>query len=60
MCDIGTPQIAHWMQALNGAAFTITEIVVTLIRQIVAEILAGSDGNVTIGSADSPLPTTGV
>jgi hypothetical protein len=41
------------MQALNGLAFTITEILVTLIRQIVAEILAGS--NVTIDSADSPL-----
>ena len=48
------------MQALGGAVFTITEFIFETIRQIVAEILAGSDGNVTIGSADSPLPTTGV
>lgn len=32
-------------KTLNGLVFTITEIPVPLIREIVAEILAGGDGN---------------
>ncbi len=42
-------------KTLNGLVFTITEIPVPLIREIVAEILAGGDGNVTVASNIVPL-----
>jgi len=42
-------------KTLNGLAFTITEIPVPLIREIVAEILAGSDGNVTAAANVAPI-----
>ena len=41
-------------KSLNGLVFTITEIPVPLIREIVAEILAGGDGNV----ASNVVPLT--
>jgi hypothetical protein len=46
-------------KTLNGLVFTITEIPVPLIREVVAEILAGGDGNVTPAAtdADEPEPT---
>ena len=47
-------------KSLNGLVFTITEIPVPLIREIVAEILAGSDGmaasNVVPLKAPEPEP----
>jgi len=42
-------------KTLNGLVFTITEIPVPLIREIVAEILAGGDGNVTPAANVVPL-----
>jgi hypothetical protein len=42
-------------KTLNGLVFTITEIPVPLIREIVAEILAGSDGNATPAANVVPL-----
>ena len=39
-------------KTLNGLVFTITEIPVPLIREIVAEILAGGDSNHTTPSAN--------
>ena len=50
-------------KSLNGLVFTITEIPVPLIREIVAEILAGGDGtgaaNVVPIKAPEPTPPTG-
>ena len=50
-------------KSLNGLVFTITEIPVPLIREIVAEILAGGDGtgaaNVVPIKAPEPLPPVG-
>lgn len=43
-------------KTLNGLVFTITEIPVPLIREIVAEILAGCDGNAT--PAENIVPLT--
>ncbi|TAF24185.1 MAG: hypothetical protein EAZ71_11455 [Verrucomicrobia bacterium] len=44
-------------KTLNGLVFTITEIPVPLIREIVAEILAGGDGsNVTPAANVVPIP----
>jgi hypothetical protein len=44
-------------KTLNGLVFTITEIPVPLIREIVAEILAGGDGsNVAPAANVVPLP----
>jgi hypothetical protein len=42
-------------KTLNGLVFTITEIPVPLIREIVAEILAGGDGNFTPAANVVPL-----
>jgi hypothetical protein len=42
-------------KTLNGLVFTITEIPVPLIREIVAEILAGCDGNATPTANIVPL-----
>lgn len=42
-------------KTLNGLVFTITEIPVTLLREIVAEILAGGDGNVTPAANIVPI-----
>ena len=42
-------------KTLNGLVFTITEIPVPLIREIVAEILAGGDGNATPAANIVPL-----
>ena len=42
-------------KTLNGLVFTITEIPVPLIREIVAEILAGGDGNATLAANIVPL-----
>ena len=42
-------------KTLNGLVFTITEIPVPLIREIVAEILAGGDGNVMPAANVVPL-----
>jgi hypothetical protein len=42
-------------KTLNGLVFTITEIPVPLIREIVAEILAGGDSNVTPAANVVPL-----
>jgi hypothetical protein len=42
-------------KTLNGLVFTITEIPVPLIREIVAEILAGGDGNATPAANVVPL-----
>jgi hypothetical protein len=42
-------------KTLSGLVFTITEIPVPLIREIVAEILAGGDGNVTPAANVVPL-----
>ncbi len=42
-------------KTLNGLVFTITEIPVPLIREIVAEILAGGVGNVTPAANVVPL-----
>jgi hypothetical protein len=42
-------------KTLNGLVFTITEIPVPLIREIVAEILAGCDGNATPAANIVPL-----
>jgi hypothetical protein len=42
-------------KTLNRLVFTITEIPVPLIREIVAEILAGGDGNVTQPANVVPL-----
>jgi hypothetical protein len=44
-------------KTLNGLVFTITEIPVPLIREIVAEILAGGDGG-TITQAANIVPIT--
>lgn len=44
-------------KTLNGLVFTITEIPVPLIREIVAEILAGSDGN-NVAPAANVVPIT--
>jgi hypothetical protein len=48
-------------KTLNGLVFTITEIPVPLIREIVAEILAGSDGSnaVNIVPLTRPEPEAG-
>jgi hypothetical protein len=50
-------------KSLNGLVFTITEIPVPLIREIVAEILAGGDGtsaaNVVPIKAPEPKPDPG-
>ncbi|MCH7228626.1 hypothetical protein [Haloferula sp. A504] len=50
-------------KSLNGLVFTITEIPVPLIREIVAEILAGGDGtgaaNVVPIKAPDPTPPAG-
>ncbi len=50
-------------KSLNGLVFTITEIPVPLIREIVAEILAGGDGtgaaNVVPIKAPEPTPPAG-
>ncbi|MFM2243226.1 MAG: hypothetical protein RLZ97_2081 [Verrucomicrobiota bacterium] len=51
-------------KSLNGLVFTITEIPVPLIREIVAEILAGGDGrhvtsaSVSVSAEDQPPATT--
>jgi hypothetical protein len=42
-------------KTLNGLVFTITEIPVPLIREIVAEILAGGDGNAVPAANVVPL-----
>jgi hypothetical protein len=42
-------------KTLNGLVFTITEIPVPLIREIVVEILAGCDGNATPTANIVPL-----
>jgi hypothetical protein len=42
-------------KTLNGLVFTITEIPVPLIREIVAEILAGGDGNANPAAHVVPL-----
>lgn len=44
-------------KTLNGLVFTITEIPVPLIREIVAEILAGGDGN-NVTPAANVVPIT--
>lgn len=44
-------------KTLNGLVFTITEIPVPLIREIVAEILAGGDGG-TVTPAANIVPIT--
>ena len=44
-------------KTLNGLVFTITEIPVPLIREIVAEILAGGDGG-TVTQAENIVPIT--
>ena len=44
-------------KTLNGLVFTITEIPVPLIREIVAEILAGGDGG-TVTQAANIVPIT--
>lgn len=44
-------------KTLNGLVFTITEIPVPLIREIVAEILAGGDGN-NFTTAANVVPIT--
>jgi len=44
-------------KTLNGLVFTITEIPVPLIREIVAEILAGGDGN-NVAAAANVVPIT--
>ena len=44
-------------KTLNGLVFTITEIPVPLIREIVAEILAGGDGN-NVTPAANVVPLT--
>ena len=44
-------------KTLNGLVFTITEIPVPLIREIVAEILAGGDGN-NVTHAANVVPLT--
>ncbi len=44
-------------KTLNGLVFTITEIPVPLIREIVAEILTGGDGN-NVTHAANVLPLT--
>lgn len=44
-------------KTLNGLVFTITEIPVPLIREIVAEILAGGDGN-NVAPAANVVPLT--
>ncbi len=44
-------------KTLNGLVFTITEIPVPLIREIVAEILAGGDGN-NVTSVSNVVPLT--
>ena len=44
-------------KTLNGLVFTITEIPVPLIREIVAEILAGGDGS-TVTPAANVVPLT--
>ena len=50
-------------KTLNGLVFTITEIPVPLIREIVAEILAGGDvtlaANVVPLTRSEPAPTSG-
>ncbi len=50
-------------KSLNGLVFTITEIPIPLIREIVAEILAGGDGtgaaNVVPLKAPTPEPEPG-
>ena len=50
-------------KSLNGLVFTITEIPVPLIREIVAEVLAGGDGthaaNVVPLKAPEPTPPAG-
>lgn len=43
-------------KTLNGLVFTITEIPVPLIREIVSEILAGGDGSTT--AAENVVPLT--
>ena len=47
-------------KTLNGLVFTITEIPVPLIREIVAEILAGGDGShaANVVPLTRPEPTT--
>jgi hypothetical protein len=44
-------------KTLNGLVFTITEIPVPLIREIVAEILAGGDGS-NVAAAANVVPIT--
>jgi hypothetical protein len=44
-------------KTLNGLVFTITEIPVPLIREIVAEILAGGDG-INVAPATNVVPLT--
>jgi hypothetical protein len=44
-------------KTLNGLVFTITEIPVPLIREIVAEILAGGDGSIA-AQATNVVPLT--
>lgn len=44
-------------KTLNGLVFTITEIPVPLIREIVAEILAGGDGS-NVAQAANVVPIT--
>jgi hypothetical protein len=45
-------------KTLNGLVFTITEIPVPLIREIVAEILAGSDGSNAANVVQLTRPAT--